>query len=306
MILKKYGQAFFRIGESLSAISTVAEFDSVLGKIKGVDEALQRITFAWEQSVSSGFPVKQDSCEPESSGAGQIQFQTAIKNNVFDEQSTTFLCDNLKIMLTYCEAAELTSSAQGIKRILDLSAELKTSKELKALIDELKNRLRDELTQSHFMHIPNRNVEYYQSGLPFGKEATRKFPKATEDIDEAAKCFAVGRNTVCVFHLMRVMELGVQSLGKKLGISKPTEKEWQAILNDVNGAIKKLSNPPTPITAKQKKARNGYAQAAVYLENVKNAWRNDVMHPKATYTNEEAEEVFRTVKVYMQYLAKIL
>jgi hypothetical protein len=30
------------------------------------------------------------------------------------------------------------------------------------------------------------------------------------------------------------------------------------------------------------------------------------MHPKATYTDEGAEEVFRTVKVYMQYLAKIL
>lgn len=64
-----------------------------------------------------------------------------------------------------------------------------------------------------------------------------------------------------------------------------------------------MGNPPTPLTARQKKARNKYAQASVYLENVKNAWRNDVMHPKETYTEEEAERVLRTVKDFMVYLA---
>jgi hypothetical protein len=98
----------------------------------------------------------------------------------------------------------------------------------------------------------------------------------------------------------------VQQLGRKLQVNNPEEKEWQKILDGVNGAIKRLSNPPTPITKRQKALRNNYAQAAVYLENVKNAWRNDVMHPKATYTEEEAEVVFRTVKEYMLYLTKIL
>ena len=118
--------------------------------------------------------------------------------------------------------------------------------------------------------------------------------------------FGLARYTACVFHLMRVMEISVQHLGRKLKIPNTDEHEWQTILNNVNGAIKRLSNPPTRITAKQKAVRDKYAQAAVYLENVKNAWRNNVMHPKASYTDEEAEEVFRTVKVYMQHLATIL
>jgi hypothetical protein len=39
-----------------------------------------------------------------------------------------------------------------------------------------------------------------------------------EDISEAAQCLALNRPTACVFHLMRVMETGVQILGNRLGI----------------------------------------------------------------------------------------
>jgi kynurenine formamidase len=61
--------------------------------------------------------------------------------------------------------------------------------------------------------------------------ATHWLGKAITDIQEASKSFAVGRFTACVFHLMRVMELGVQALGKKPGVSNAHEIEWQKILN---------------------------------------------------------------------------
>jgi len=102
------------------------------------------------------------------------------------------------------------------------------------------------------------------------------------------------------------MEIGVQYLGKKLRIPDTHEKEWQAILNSVNGALRRMSNPATPLTSRQKAKRDSYAKAAAHLENVKNAWRNNVMHPKASYTSEEAEEVLQAVKTYMQHLATIL
>jgi HEPN domain-containing protein len=42
------------------------------------------------------------------------------------------------------------------------------------------------------------------------------------------------------------------------------------------------------------------------LDNVREAWRNPTMHPKETYTEEEAENAFRFVKQYMEYLTAIL
>jgi HEPN domain-containing protein len=102
---------------------------------------------------------------------------------------------------------------------------------------------------------------------------------------------------------MRVMERGVQRLGKKLKVSIPVEeKDWGAISRAINGALKQLPNS----TVQERKIHTRYAKAAVYLDNVRESWRNPTMHPKETYTEEEAEDCLRFVKQYMQHLVKIL
>jgi hypothetical protein len=59
-----------------------------------------------------------------------------------------------------------------------------------------------------------------------------------------------------------------------------------------------------PVTTSRKKVRrNRYAEASAHLRIVKDAWRNDVMHPKESYTEEEAERVFRNVKDFMVHMA---
>ncbi len=42
-----------------------------------------------------------------------------------------------------------------------------------------------------------------------------------------------------------------------------------------------------------------YAQAASHLYNVKVAWRDEVMHPKQTYTFDEARDIFGNVKTFI-------
>ena len=181
-----------------------------------------------------------------------------------------------------------------------------TIERLQIAIGNIEEAVKDGLSDTVFIRIPEDKVFYYENPDLFGQKVTNKFPKAITDIQEAGACLATGRYTATVFHLMRVMEIGVRHLGKKLKVPNPDEPEWQKIQNDVNGVLKRLSSPPTPITARQKARRDKYAQAAVYLENVKNAWRNNVMHPKAAYTGEEAVRIFEAVKSYMQFLAEIL
>src|SRR5260370_38456502 len=71
-------------------------------------------------------------------------------------------------------------------------------------------RLKDELVSIRFLHIPSQYVGYYQDTPHFGESVVSAFPKAATDIQEAAKCFTLGRSTPCVFHLMRVMESATQ------------------------------------------------------------------------------------------------
>ncbi len=115
---------------------------------------------------------------------------------------------------------------------------------------------------------------------------------------EAGKCLALGRPTAAVFHLMRVMEIGTQKLGDALKIQLPAQKNWQNVLDEVNKAIKALDQK-----AAQTKA---YAAASAHLYNVKLAWRNEMMHPKQTYTHDEATKVFSAVDTFTRDLASIL
>ena len=48
------------------------------------------------------------------------------------------------------------------------------------------------------------------------------------------------------------------------------------------------------------------SQASANLYAVKLAWRNEVMHPKDTYTLEEADNLIRQVRIFMGKLATIV
>lgn len=141
--------------------------------------------------------------------------------------------------------------------------------------------------------------EYFDPATPLlGSEVEAKFPNMSEDIAEAGKCLALERPTAAVFHLMRIMELAVRKLGDELGISLVEEKNWQNILDEVNKAIKALDH-------KQKRTKD-LAAAASHLYAVKVAWRNEVMHPKQTYTPEQATAIFDGVRVFVADLAALL
>lgn len=170
---------------------------------------------------------------------------------------------------------------------------------LRPLILDLHLRVLDELRDRFFLAIPSEGIPYYRQNEPlFGREVERAFPNAAEDISEAGKCLALGRSTAAVFHLMRVMEIGVQKLGTKLGITLATEKNWQNILDEVNKAIKAL-NQKDPVT-------RAYAEASAHLYNVKLCWRNEVMHPKQTYTPDEARALFTACKTFINDLAGLV
>ena len=173
-----------------------------------------------------------------------------------------------------------------------------TNSHLATMLEELFNRLYDEASSSHCIILNTQETAIFLQASPlFGPEVANNFPEMSEDVAETGKCLALRRSTAAVFHLMRIMESGVQRLGTKLGVSLANEPVWQVILDQVNAKIKLKGK-----TAEAKKL----AGVAGNLYNVKLAWRNETMHPKATYTDEEADNVFRAVRAFVQELATVL
>src|SRR6185369_9757921 len=126
---------------------------------------------------------------------------------------------------TLCGRVGLSLSVIHANRVLSNHRTAITHTELKDAVFQLQDRIRDELDSVYFLLVPFEKARIYYSPNPFGEAVSNKFGKAITDIQEASKCLAVGRFTACVFHLMRVMEIGVQHLGRKLKLPNTDEHE---------------------------------------------------------------------------------
>ena len=207
--------------------------------------------------------------------------------------------ETLNAIKIRCENIGLTVSTKSVARIVSLgTAEGATLGDLIDAITHLEQTIIWEMEDRLSAYIPPERASRYDQKELFGKDVNNKFPTIQFDLVEAGNCYATGRGTAVVFHLMRIMETGVQAFGAKLGVQLTDEKNWQNILDEINKIIKTL-NPKAPATVE-------FSQSAANLYAVKLAWRNEVMHPKDTYTLEEADNLIRQVKLFMEHLAAIV
>jgi hypothetical protein len=208
----------------------------------------------------------------------------------------------LRQALIYADMQEHIPSLDRLDSAIDGLGAMPLSNLSQAIMHTLSG-IRDGLASEHFYHLDQRDVPLYMAVEPFGAKVGQKFPKAIEDVAEAAKCLALQRPTACVFHLMRAMELGVRALGKKLKVTINVEVEtWYQIMEHVDGSIKRLPAQSEP----EKKRKSKLAAASANLNAVRIAQRNEVMHPKQTYTREEAHDVFNATRLFMGHLAGLV
>ena len=204
----------------------------------------------------------------------------------------------LVAILGNCKAIGLSVSARCVDSALESVAAGTTVGNYVDLISQLENTILWEMEDRLFMFVPPDRAPFYNNGDLFGAAVNTKFPDIQFDVTEAGNTYASGRSTACVFHLMRVMERATQDFGTALDVTLTDQKNWQNILDEINKEIRKLPAKDVRTMA--------LAEAATNLYNVKVAWRNPTMHPKQTYTLEEAENIFMAVKSFMQNLAEVL
>lgn len=221
-----------------------------------------------------------------------------------DDVSARNMQSILAKLIQQLQDKELHMCNKAAARLSESISQKANIKNVVSLVDDLRRRLLDQALAWHTFAISEADYEIYAPTSPiFGEAIVKKIPRIAEDIEESAKCLTLGRNTACVFHLMRVMEICVQKLGQKLKVKiLPKEESWNKIIDHVNGAIRTLPAK----TKAQKHKKHEYGMCAANMDHVRIAWRNEVMHPKQTYTADEAAEVFAAVKSYVKNLAKVL
>jgi hypothetical protein len=205
-----------------------------------------------------------------------------------------------------CLELELLSPPAKIKRIREkLSQGVSQAENALSSFGDIGERIEDELETKLFMTVPASKAWYFTEKDLLGADVAAKFTDAEtiEDTEEAGKCYALGRYTACVFHLMRVMERAVHLFANEFpGITINPGDTWNDILQRIDPRIRSMPTGTVPEQDKQLAYRSIYTS----LHAVRAAWRNPTMHPKNTYTPEEAKEIFDCVKAFMHNIAKSL
>jgi hypothetical protein len=140
----------------------------------------------------------------------------------------------------------------------------------------------------------------------FGEKVGASFPSAYFDIFNAGVCLATTMSTAAVFHLMRVLEIGLTALGKEFNVSL-AHTNWQPAILEIEKKIREMpADPRWKVLPDCKEQQEFYAQAASHFGVLKDAWRNHTMHVRGRYGDGEAEQIYNAVKAFMEKLAERL
>src|SRR3990167_9196277 len=169
-------------------------------------------------------------------------------------------------------------------------------------IRNIEESIRDGLDQYQFIKIaPGREI--YVERYLLGKIVHDKFPSSVSDIREAKACLMAGCDTAAVFPLMRVVEWGLRALCVHLGFRKlkakikksgvvifrPVEySEWEKVLDALHDRVDKKINRMKRGSRKQAD-QEFYYPILQDIRGTRDAWRNHVMHTRATYTPKAAD-----------------
>lgn len=173
-----------------------------------------------------------------------------------------------------------------------------------------------ELCHRQFVFIPSDRASLHDKWRKDWAEVLQTFPETSTEIEQALDCYVLDMNTASVFHLMRVVELGLRALCQHFGLLKLKSKKksgrfemlpiahatWDAMLAKlqvkVDAKINNLRRGPA-----RQKLQELYHPLMLDVRAIKDAWRNQAMHCRATYIAEEAAAIQRRVHDFMTGLA---
>ena len=220
-----------------------------------------------------------------------------------DAKTNELFRKELRDLIGYLKELDLPMTLKSAERLLAEIGPGRSMKDAHISLFDVQSRLSDELAGVLLFAVRSDKAKHYDDPQPFGHSVSDAFPSAVWDITEAGRCLALARPTASVFHLMRVLETGLVTLARTLGV--PADRtNWEILINQIEKAIAGIDRQNAnerPVNWKDD--REFYSQCASHLRIVKDAWRNYTAHARGKYTDEEATDIFTGVRAFMQKLA---
>lgn len=170
----------------------------------------------------------------------------------------------------------------------------------------LKSLIGREMESHGFFYISPEKSKFWpriNDRNAIGDSVADAFGSSYFDAGQAGISLAIGLGTACVFHSMRVLEIGLAALGAVFDVSL-AHTNWEPAIREIERKIREMRTDPAWKTNPDRNSRQeAFAQAASHFGVLKDAWRNYTMHTRGKYTEDEAELIFLNVRSFMQKLA---
>jgi hypothetical protein len=204
------------------------------------------------------------------------------------------LAQQLSALAAECRNSDLIFTATLLERLSNSyrNSQPRSAEELAGQLHECVHRLQDELAEPRFFSVDPDKLEFlrpYPSFFPV--EVTGMFPATNKELAEATCCYAYERDTACVFHLMRALEVVLKAFAEKLDV-RFVSKNWGEIVAALEPRLNGKNTEDAEILA--------------YLRNIKNAWRNPTMHVERDYDSDQAFDILRNTRNLMLHVARRL
>jgi hypothetical protein len=213
-----------------------------------------------------------------------------------------FFKGKLDLIKDYAKNLRLRQSEKCAERILRrLEHQESPPDDLQSLVMQVTELVYSEMEDQLFLWVPGHRSEWYgkTAELIVGTECCARFPSIQREVEEAAKCYAVGRYTAAAFHLTRAGEAGVQALAKAIQF-KPPHNQWTLVFDRMKV---EYNTPPASRPTHWKTHGKFLTNIWADLSLLARVWRNDVMHLVEIYGEEEAKELFETLPKLLRDLA---
>ena len=188
-------------------------------------------------------------------------------------------CDRLTGMLQYASQCADRLELQAVHDRIDLfQRQLKRGlvfQECAIQLRTLKEAFDSGIQYIGFFHYKREKNALLNKASSDWAKVLAKLSDLKDNINAAVDCYALDHNLASVFHLMLIMERGVQAFGKKMGVDivknnpgkRVSELTWDQILNNMNPRLNAMPQG----TAAKKRRHEKYSAVQAYLYAVKDA-----------------------------------
>lgn len=209
----------------------------------------------------------------------------------------------------------LANSLGGLRstkhRISEFGRKLRfsiTGSEYKNEIKVLREALEFDLSECMFYHYPADRFEVLRRSADDWMRVKKAFPEVAVEALIAYDCYALKQHTASVFHIMRVAERGLRALAKERRIKLPKNKlldwaTWQEIISALNLEATKIGQKARAGAAKDN-ALSFYSGAIADLNAFKDEYRNQVMHVRKDYDEQQTLRALVKVHGFMDRLSE--